>query len=721
VTIELAELEHPATSAPPPEERANRLRWIVLAATLVVWVVLGWILQGVATQELPVSTLTDFQVWLNDLRDSIANAKNDGNPIFLPLDWITNAIDWVYTQLEQLFVSDESRPLGVAQIGWAGVVALAAWIAFALAGLRLAILSLVVFLAFGYLGYWEESVATLIITGISVVICVLIGLPLGIWMSRSQRATAWITPVLDTMQTMPSFAYLAPLVLLFAIGPPAAVVSTLIYALPPLVRISAHGLRTVSPTTMEATTALGSTSNQLLTKVQLPMARRTIIVGLNQTIMAALSMAIIAAFIGGPGLGVPIVRALSALNVGVAFVAGMCIVLMAIMLDRGTVAASERSEARGTSTEDGNKRRKLILGVTGGAAAVIVYISNSQLRWNIFPETDLGTEIAGQVNDWVASFVDSFGSITKWISDTVTEWFLNPLDDLLANAPWWLVAAMILMVAATLGGVGRGTLNKVVAGCGAAGLAVLAAGYWAANTPDVSWVLYWGAVLLLLVAASLLGSGGALFPTAICLCLIFGVGLWEASMVTLAMTLVATVMVMVLGVLIGVWMGRSRRVDAIVRPFLDGLQTMPPLVYLVPALALFPVGRFLGIVAAVLYAAPVAIKIAADGVRAVSATTVEAAHSLGSSRWQMIRKVQLPMSKGSIVLAANQGLLFVLSMVVIGGLVGGGGLGFLVINGFSQREDFGKGLAAGIAITALGIMLDRITVHTAARYGRAEN
>ena len=186
------------------------------------------------------------------------------------------------------------------------------------------------------------------------------------------------------------------------------------------------------------------------------------------------------------------------------------------------------------------------------------------------------------------------------------------------------------------------------------------------------------------------------------------------------MTLVATLFVMIFGVVVGVWMGRSRRVDAAVRPFLDLLQTMPALVYLVPVLAFFPAGRFLAIIAAVLYASPVAIKITADGVRSVSGPTVEAAQALGTSRWQMIRKVQLPMSKGSIVLSANQGLLFVLSMVVIGGLVGGGGLGFLVVNGFSQRGEFGKGLAAGIAITALGIMLDRITVHTAARYGRAD-
>lgn len=301
MTIELAELEHPRVEEPVHEDkRSNRMRWIILATAVGIWVILGFLLQGKATQDLPVQQLTDFQEWLNELRDAITDAKAADNPIFLPLDWISSAIEWVYSVFERLFVSDSARPGGVALIGWAGVVAIALWVAYALSGLRVAILSLVVFLSFGYLGYWQESIETLIITGISVALCVLIGLPLGIWMARSQRASSWITPVLDMMQTMPAFAYLAPLVLLFGIGPVGAVISTLIYALPPLVRISAYGLRTVSPTTVEATTALGSTSNQLLTKVQLPMARRTIIVGLNQTIMAALSMAVIAAFIGGP-------------------------------------------------------------------------------------------------------------------------------------------------------------------------------------------------------------------------------------------------------------------------------------------------------------------------------------------------------------------------------------------------------------------------------------
>jgi glycine betaine/proline transport system permease protein len=204
----------------------------------------------------------------------------------------------------------------------------------------------------------------------------------------------------------------------------------------------------------------------------------------------------------------------------------------------------------------------------------------------------------------------------------------------------------------------------------------------------------------------------------VCEAIIFSTGLWNDSMITLAMTLIATVLVMAIAVVLGVGMGRSRRTDAILRPFLDGFQTIPPFVYLVPALALFGVGRFPAIMAAVAYAVPIATKLVADGIRGVSPTTVEAARSSGITRWQMITKVQLPMSREALVLATNQGLLYVLSMVVIGGLVGGGSLGYIVVSGFSQDQLFGKGLAAGIAITALGVMLDRIARHAAARYGR---
>jgi glycine betaine/proline transport system permease protein len=178
---------------------------------------------------------------------------------------------------------------------------------------------------------------------------------------------------------------------------------------------------------------------------------------------------------------------------------------------------------------------------------------------------------------------------------------------------------------------------------------------------------------------------------------------------------------MILGVLFGVWMGRSRRADRVIRPALDAGQTMPPFVYLVPFLALFGPTRFTAIVAAVVFAAPVAIKIIADGIRAVSGTTVEAAVAAGSSRTQIITKVQLPMARKALTLATNQGLIYVLSMVVVGGLVGAGALGYNVVAGFSQGQLYGKGLAAGLAIVLLGVMLDRISQAAAERSGRSSH
>jgi len=234
---------------------------------------------------------------------------------------------------------------------------------------------------------------------------------------------------------------------------------------------------------------------------------------------------------------------------------------------------------------------------------------------------------------------------------------------------------------------------------------------------DSPWMVVAAAVVALSV---LVGSWRAAITSAVCLAVVIATGLWSDAMATLAATLVATVLTMVIGVVVGVWMGRSATADRVIRPLLDGAQTMPSFVYLIPFVALFAASRFTAIVAAVVFAAPVAIKLIADGVRAVSPTTVEAARSAGTGTWQMITKVQLPMAREAVVLATNQGLIYVLSMVVVGGLVGAGALGYDVVAGFKQSSLFGKGLAAGLAIVTLGIMLDRITQAAARRTGSAK-
>jgi glycine betaine/proline transport system permease protein len=226
---------------------------------------------------------------------------------------------------------------------------------------------------------------------------------------------------------------------------------------------------------------------------------------------------------------------------------------------------------------------------------------------------------------------------------------------------------------------------------------------------------WWLVCAAIIALAVIIGSRRAGVGAAVCLALIVGSGLCADAMSTLAATLVATVAVMALGLVLGVWMGRSPVADRLFRPPLDAAQTMPAFVYLVPFVALFAASRFTAIVAAVVFAAPVTIKIIADGIAGVPNATIEAAVAAGSSPWQIITKVQLPMSFRTLALATNQGLIYVLSMVVVGGLVGAGALGYDVVAGFRQDSLFGKGLAAGLAIVMLGILLDRVTQAAARR------
>jgi glycine betaine/proline transport system permease protein len=647
------------TTAPPRRRTA-----LGLLAVLVVWVA-GWrLLEDRDTLVIGGAEQTALSRWLTGLRDDIEAARDGSFVLDTLVGGARDALDAVFTFLAEL-VSSPASPRPVPEVGWLGVLVLFTWVACAVAGWRPALLVAVCTSSFGVLGLWEDSLDLLVVTAMSVGICLLVGIPLGIAMARRRAVSVAVTPVLDAMQTMPAFAYLTPLALFWGIGPAAAVVTTLVYALPPLVRITELALRTVPAPAVEAAHSLGVSRRQLLRQVQLPLARSTIVVGINQCTMAALSMATIAALINGPGLGGPVEKALESLDVGAAFVAGLAIVLMAIMLDRTTTAAGERTDVRARETPGAVRRRRVVLAAGLVGVVVAVQVSRTYLWAAEFPERlDAGRWLADHVSRATASTVGRIDVATGAVKDAVTYGLLNPLQSLLADSPWWLMAAVLLAVGFLLGGL------------------------------------------------------RAALPTAVCLLVILGTGLWHEAMVTLNLTLVAAVLVMAVAVVLGVAMGRGRKTDLVLRPLLDAFQTIPPFVYLVPAVALFGATRLTAILAAVLYAVPVATKLVADGVRRVSPTTVEAATSVGSSRWQVIMQVQLPMAREGLVLAANQGLLYVLSMVVIGGLVGGGGLGFLVVAGFSQPELFGKGLAAAIAIVALGIMLDRVTRRAAARYGR---
>ena len=636
--------------------RVRLPRWGAAVLVVLAWLVGFAALRGRDTLALAQAELTPIQTQLNHLNDAVGAGRST-NPLFLYFfDPIRGVIDVIATFMQHL-IAQPALGRGVPLIGWFGVVVLAAFAAWAFGNLKVAVLATAGLTVLGMQGLWSESMETLALTETAVMLSLLVGIPLGIWAGLSDRFNSFMTPFLDFMQTMPTFVYLAPLTLVFLIGPASAAIATLIYAAPPVIRITAHGIRGVPAETLEAADSMGSTRFQLLTKVMLPMAKRTIVIGINQTIMAALSMVTIAALIDAPGLGRVVLRALQSLDVGTAFNAGLSIVIMAIVLDRVTTAASVRTElARRNPGGRANKLRRPALVVGAVISAISVYLSSTYLWASQFPaKPDLGSPIiqtAGRISDWVQL---NFSGATNSLKDTLTYNALNPFQKLLTDSPWWLVSAVIIAL------------------------------------------------------ALIIGSRRAAIGAAGCLAVIVGTGLWSHAMSTLAATLVATVVVMALGLVLGVLMGRSPKADRVIRPTLDAAQTMPAFVYLVPFVALFAASRFTAIVAAIVFAAPITIKIVADGIAGVSETTIEAATAAGSSRWQIITKVQLPMSMRSIALATNQGLIYVLSMVVVGGLVGAGALGYDVVAGFRQNSQFGKGLAAGLAIVMLGIMLDRVT------------
>lgn len=644
----------PGAPPPVPEEPRRVPRWALALAVLVGWIIVWSFTKGEDTLTVGGLDQTPFHERLADLGSHLS-----GSAFTQAIaDFINSIVDWLHG-----LIAAPTPPRPAPTIGWLGVVAIVTWIGYAVANWRIALLIFLSFLSFGVFGYWEDSMDLLIVTLVSVGFAVIIGFPMAVWIALSPRAARVLTLLLDLLQTMPTFVYLIFVVVLFGVGAATAVICTLAYALPPIVRISGFGIRDVSPVTIEATDSLGQTTWQRLAKVQIPMARKTIILGLNQTILAALSMAIIASYINGPGLGKPVLQALTQNDFGGGLVPGLLIVLMGIMLDRTTTAASERSERVARGGGENPHVRRLVLGGLLVPVAFCVWYSRYSLDAALFPETDWGRTVADKADSWMESFVSAVDSGAGTFKDFVTYGLLNPMQELLANSPWWLS--------------------------------------------------FLGLFLLALV----IGGRKALLPSALCLTGLYFLDLWHDTMIVLNMTLVATLLVMVLALVFGVWMARSRGADIAIRPLLDAGQTIPAFVYLIPVLALFGSTRFTAIVAGIIYAAPAAIKLVADGVRGVSPGTVEAGRSTGSTTFQEITKVQLPMAKGSIVLATNQGLLYVLSMVVIGGLVGAQALGYDVVLGLAHSEYWGKGLAAGLSIVLLGIWIDRVARAAAERAG----
>jgi len=269
----------------------------------------------------------------------------------IPLDvWIQHFVDWLVLNYRAFFqvikvpveISLESLEWLFATLPPFVVILLFVFAAWRYAGKQVSVFTLLTFLLIGYLGLWEDTMTTLAMVITSVIFCAVAGIPLGIMAGRSDRFEMFLRPCLDAMQTTPAFVYLIPVVMLFSIGTVSGILATIVFALPPIIRLTSLGIRQVSPELVEAATAFGATPWQILRKVQFPLAMPSIMAGLNQTIMMALSMVVIAALIGAGGLGNPVVQGLNTLEIGLATIGGLSIVLLAMVLDRITQGLAKK-------------------------------------------------------------------------------------------------------------------------------------------------------------------------------------------------------------------------------------------------------------------------------------------------------------------------------------------------------------------------------------------
>lgn len=507
-------------------------------------------------------------------------------------------------------------------LGWPGVGLVLGTVAWVAAGWRVTAVTIAGLAAIGLIGQWDDAMRTLSLVSTAVLLSLIIGVPLGIWAGRDGRIDAALRPVLDALQTTPAYVYLLPLVLLFGTGDAAAVVATVIYALPPAVRLTALGIRTVPSELIEVGWSTGTTRRQLLTSVQLPSALPSIRVGVNQTIMMALAMVVIGSLIGGTGLGRGVLRGLQTLDVGRALEPGVAIVLIAIVLDRITYGA-------------GGRRQRLLQGWRAAGAVGVAFVVGLGLGALPFAASVPGAgslAFAGAANAGRARLEEAIIGFTRPFSDVLVVYGLEPLRQGLLAIPWWLLAGIVAVLA-----------WRVVGG-GLAAFAVAA-----------------------FVATGL-------------------VDMWPQAMNTASQVTVATVLAVAIGLPLGIAAALSDPTEKALRPLLDTLQTMPAFVYLIPVVALFNVGRVPGVIATVVYALPPLVRLTSAGIRGLPEETIEAARSSGCTPWQLLRTVQLPLAKPQILLGVNQTTMMSLASIVIAGLIGAGGLGIETVRGLLAGE-----------------------------------
>ena len=685
------------------EPRQIRTDWLIPAAAVAAIVISIFIVRLSSEQTTVPSVLTDN---------------------FTIIEWINTAEQW----LKDNYQAVTRRISGFVKGGLEWIdefLLLAPWVfvllgfvltSLAFGGLRLAILAVIGVCFWGSMDMWGSAMSTLALMGMSVLLSVVFGITLGVLASQSDRFEAFIRPVLDTMQTMPAFVYLVPAIFFFGIGGASAVLATMIYAMPPMVRLTNLGIRQVPHQTMEAAQSFGSSRFQTLFKVQIPIALPSIMMGINQTVMMALGLVVLATFIGAGGLGDEVWQALRQLNVGWSLEGGLCIVFMAIIFDRLSYAMSGKDIK--PPIDPGRLEFRLLPQQWDDNSIAIAIERGIDWIWQLVARVchaitgaiafmlglaarPFGKETANLVYEWInnrtfliCSIAILYGVLlfndhVRYIGDYPDAWkftMRGPVDE---AVDWLTVNATFIAITK---GIKEFTylymLNPLVQF-----LTYLPWWYTMAAFCAIAWVsISWRFAL----------------ATVLCLMFVAAGGVWIFAMETLATILVCVLVCIFIGVPLGVGAAYSRSFDAVLRPILDTMQTMPAFVYLIPVLMFFGGGIVSAVIATVIYAIPPVVRLTTLGIRQLPHEIDEVSHSFGSTPLQSLFKIKLPMATPSIMLGLNQAVMMALAMQVITPLIGGRGLGHQVFDALNIA-DTGKGLLSGIGIVLLAIILDRLS------------
>ena len=655
--------------------RSIEKRSLIMLGLVVLTILLGYFGRDLA-KALDARWLIKFpSAWIIPFKTQISLAMTwlieDAAIGSVKFTDVTRAIAWVIEQPYNLMLALMANGFVKGQgtgavvmlpaISWivvsAGVVALGHYCR----DWALAVLVGACFVYLAIFGQWDSAMVTLASVLIAVPIGAGGGLLVGIIAYRHPMFERIISPVLDLMQTIPIFAYLVPILFMFGFGPISALVATIIYATPPMIRITIMALKAVDPEILDFGRMVGTSKRQLMWRVLVPSASQSLMLGVNQVIMLTLNMVIIASMIGAGGLGFDVLAALRRLDIGAGFEAGIAIVVLAITIDRLSQAFAERlgrvHKAKSGSWVKRHKRSTIVL-ILLVLTWILGHFSPLLLEYPDDQTITTGAFWSDAVRYLNVNYFDVFEAIKVF----VLTWFMIPIKKVLLGIPWPWAIAMLTLLGWRAGG----------------------------------WRL------------SLMCGGMS--------ALIIVSGLWAKAMVTVYLCGASVILATAFGVPLGLLAALNKRAGTVINLLIDTLQTMPSFVYLIPVVMLFRVGDFTALIAIVLYALAPAVRYAAHGVRSINEELIEAGLVSGCTPVQLLRHIRLPMALPEILLGINQTIMLALSMLVITALVGTRDLGQEVYIALT-KADIGRGLVAGLAIAFIAIIADRL-VNAGARQAR---